>query len=476
MTFGDHHPSLWLKEHPYIPAPKKVASSRDRRTTPIDASSAKKKKKAAKTKKKAAPSSVSPAKTPKKKKIVVAKTGTTKGVVIQESMVQGPPSVGEGVPQGVSTPVSKRQARKTKAVKKTSTVPLFSSLAASATARRVARDIVYIERRFKQRADALHHIPLESLLRAFEGHAAAETITSAVRAVEIEVIAITSSGGITQGNPSKSDSRIDSILSSGIASPPAVIAAVVFATTTVQEEVATLTAAEETPGDGEVPVHISDILEGQKLLLVKGKKIYLPGSDILVMEGTFAQDSAEDISMEDMADTHDSYDAVLAGNEGHRVETQVADLEVAAFATTHMSQTKIAHNGNEVAAEEERRHKTAAMEFATTGQPGASSFTRLSSMAFGCHEAESDFYKLCGGVQELTREGFKLNFILDYLWRLAHDMFSRKILDKLMAVEARAVALRNSLSVVAPDPWHLVSARGVSAESCAESALYGLLV
>jgi hypothetical protein len=51
--------------------------------------------------------------------------------------------------------------------------------------------------------------------------------------------------------------------SSGIASPPAVIAAVVFATTTVQEEVATLTAAEETPGDGEVPVHISDILEGQ---------------------------------------------------------------------------------------------------------------------------------------------------------------------------------------------------------------------
>ena len=79
-------------------------------------------------------------------------------------------------------------------------------------------------------------------------------------------------------------------------------------------------------------------------------------------------------------------------------------------------------------------------------------------------------------VQELTREGLKLNFILDNLWRLAHDMFSRKILAELKVVEARAVALRNSLSVVAPDPWHLVSARGVSAESCAESALYGLLV
>ena len=79
-------------------------------------------------------------------------------------------------------------------------------------------------------------------------------------------------------------------------------------------------------------------------------------------------------------------------------------------------------------------------------------------------------------VQELTREGFKLNFILDNLRRLAHDMFSRKILAELKVVEARAIALRNSLSVVAPDPWHLVSARGVSAESCAESALYGLLV
>ena len=51
--------------------------------------------------------------------------------------------------------------------------------------------------------------------------------------------------------------------SSGIASPPAVIAAVVFAITIVKEEVATLIAAEETPGDGEVPVHISDITEGQ---------------------------------------------------------------------------------------------------------------------------------------------------------------------------------------------------------------------
>ena len=39
-------------------------------------------------------------------------------------------------------------------------------------------------------------------------------------------------------------------------------------------------------------------------------------------------------------------------------------------------------------------------------------------------------------VQEITREGFKFNFIIDYLWRLAHDMFSRRILTELRAVEA----------------------------------------
>jgi hypothetical protein len=39
-------------------------------------------------------------------------------------------------------------------------------------------------------------------------------------------------------------------------------------------------------------------------------------------------------------------------------------------------------------------------------------------------------------VQEITREGFKFNFILDYLRRLAYDMFSRKILAELRAMEA----------------------------------------
>lgn len=145
-----------------------------------------------------------------------------------------------------------------------------------------------------------------SVERASEGHAAVKLVTSAVRGVETEVIAITSSCGTTQGNPSKSDSRTDSVLfdsspsthcytrrvpqrsrvstdskktpsatlmvstpssrlhkSSDTAFPPAVIVAMVSTTATVQEERPTPTAAEETSGDGDVPLHISDILEGQ---------------------------------------------------------------------------------------------------------------------------------------------------------------------------------------------------------------------
>jgi hypothetical protein len=66
----------------------------------------------------------------------------------------------------------------------------------------------------------------------------------------------------------------------------------------------------------------------------------LPDSDIPVKEGTFAQDPADDISMEDMANTHDSYDTILAGTEDHVADTQATDLEVAAPTTTYMSPTK----------------------------------------------------------------------------------------------------------------------------------------
>ena len=71
--------------------------------------------------------------------------------------------------------------------------------------------------------------------------------------------------------------------------------------------------------------------------------------------------------------------------------------------------------------------------------------------------------------------GFKFGFILDYLRRLAHDLFSRRILVELRAAEACVAALRNALNVIAPNPWDLASVRRASAESEDVSALRDLL-
>jgi hypothetical protein len=78
-------------------------------------------------------------------------------------------------------------------------------------------------------------------------------------------------------------------------------------------------------------------------------------------------------------------------------------------------------------------------------------------------------------VQEAIEGGFKFGFILDYLRRLTHDIFSRKVLAELRVAKARVAELRDALNMVAPNPWDLASARRVSAETHVESALYGLL-
>ncbi len=43
MIYGNHHPPLWLRHHPHIPAPGKVASSRGRRTASAGTLAAKEK-------------------------------------------------------------------------------------------------------------------------------------------------------------------------------------------------------------------------------------------------------------------------------------------------------------------------------------------------------------------------------------------------------------------------------------------------
>jgi hypothetical protein len=70
---------------------------------------------------------------------------------------------------------------------------------------------------------------------------------------------------------------------------------------------------------------------------------------------------------------------------------------------------------------------------------------------------------------------FKFSFILDYLRRLAHDMFNRRILAELRVVEAQAAALRDALNMVAPDPWDLAFAKRVSTDPLIGSALHDLL-
>uniref|UniRef100_A0A2N9GWQ1 Aminotransferase-like plant mobile domain-containing protein n=1 Tax=Fagus sylvatica TaxID=28930 RepID=A0A2N9GWQ1_FAGSY len=78
-------------------------------------------------------------------------------------------------------------------------------------------------------------------------------------------------------------------------------------------------------------------------------------------------------------------------------------------------------------------------------------------------------------VQEAIEGGFKFGFILDYLRRLARDIFSRRVLVELREAEVRVAALRDALNAVAPSPWDLASARRASAEARTESALHGLL-
>ena len=145
MTFGDHHPPLWLREHPNVPVPRKVTSSKGRRIILIGTPTAKKRK-SGRSKKREGPSNDSPAKASKKWTAAATASGS-KRVVIQEAVAQGPLPIEKNAAQKVSAPMSKRPVRKTRAGRKTYATPPSSSLQASAVACKSARDIVCSERR-----------------------------------------------------------------------------------------------------------------------------------------------------------------------------------------------------------------------------------------------------------------------------------------------------------------------------------------
>ena len=79
-------------------------------------------------------------------------------------------------------------------------------------------------------------------------------------------------------------------------------------------------------------------------LLLKCLQLSIPtievGSDISVMEGTFAQDPNDDAPLEDMADVHDSYDAVLANVQDQDAPAEIPKLKVTSPTTKDASPTK----------------------------------------------------------------------------------------------------------------------------------------
>ena len=132
VIHGNHHPPLWLRDHPHVSAPGKVPSSRGRRIAYVG-TPAVKRKQPGRSKKREAPSKDSLAQASKKKKISATKG--SKEALVLKTAVTSPPLAGEDIAQGVSAPVSKKPARKTRAGKRTFIPPAFPSAPSSIAAR-----------------------------------------------------------------------------------------------------------------------------------------------------------------------------------------------------------------------------------------------------------------------------------------------------------------------------------------------------
>uniref|UniRef100_A0A2N9IMQ7 Aminotransferase-like plant mobile domain-containing protein n=1 Tax=Fagus sylvatica TaxID=28930 RepID=A0A2N9IMQ7_FAGSY len=262
-----------------------------------------------------------------------------------------------------------------------------------------------------------------------------------------------------------------------------------------------------------------------------------PGSDVPITEEELAQDPVDDIDIANAHDSHDEVLAETedhaAGAQAADIEVTAP---VAAHASPTETGELNGHGLIPICcplSDEPGRgriHQSAAVESAIRGQPGLLSATRpatsrtsvLADMeaffrefdctSFSSRHAEhfwifddvkADFevFRVPQGgirflkalwekleditevhilewkavVQEAIEGGFRFGFILDYLRRLAHGIFSRRVLAELREAEARVAALRDALNVVAPNPWDLASTRKASAESDDGSALHDLL-
>jgi hypothetical protein len=149
VIYGNHHPPLWLRDHPHIAAPGKVPSSRGKRNVSAGTPTAVKRKQPDRSKKGEAVSKDSPAQASKRVKTTVGRV--SKEALVLKTAVQDPVPADETAAEEVSAPVSKKPVRKTRAGKKTFVPPAFpsapASIAARVAARKSGRGIVYSEKR-----------------------------------------------------------------------------------------------------------------------------------------------------------------------------------------------------------------------------------------------------------------------------------------------------------------------------------------
>uniref|UniRef100_A0A2N9EJ89 Aminotransferase-like plant mobile domain-containing protein n=1 Tax=Fagus sylvatica TaxID=28930 RepID=A0A2N9EJ89_FAGSY len=330
---------------------------------------------------------------------------------------------------------------------------------------------------------------------AVEEHATVGVVSGIEKIVETTPVVVTSSGGTAQAGPSGSSSRVDpSLLDSSPSTRQYARRArrgSIVSTDSERTGSATKVRLQqqllgEVPGSEEGPTHISEIPEG----IARIEHIEVAASEDPVQ--------AEMLMIAMMR--------FLAEAEGDVAGAQAADTGATASVAAHGSPTQTAGSGNEVVAEEEIIHQSAAVESAIRGSLIAHHSVPVMPSTFGLlmiGRPDFEIFRVPqGGVRFLRALWDKYGRCSLYFRRgvhvgsslltllccvLAHmeytrleditevHILDRRVLAELREAEARVAALRDALNIVAPNPWDLAAARGASAESSGGSALHDLL-
>uniref|UniRef100_A0A2N9I158 Uncharacterized protein n=2 Tax=Fagus sylvatica TaxID=28930 RepID=A0A2N9I158_FAGSY len=404
MTYSKGHPSSWLEENPdHISAPEKVASKRGKRIT-ATVSGPKREKPTAPEKSPSKGIVIREPASSQSRKQPVPKDVLGKKVVRKTRAKRKRLSGGMRVLFVVLSrfrrtrilPLLPRMMMMMMSGVLWRRVPLTVDeaiasgvVAAEATATAEPTDSITATTKSVSGTAGVSDVPEEGV------DAAEMAVEGAVEAPEGAVSAgIVDDVGLTQGGSSRSSGRVDSalldstppskfyvrrsrranIVSSDSEKTPSVSAAhltprasqsksagassmhvIPTPPPTVVNAPLGAPSVENIRGDEEdviIPGHISDIGVGAATEEITAAGVHSCHRNI---EGTFAQDPNDNAPLEDtdMADVHDSYDAVLADAPEKHVQAAVPELEVTSPAIKDASPTKTAGSGNEFAAEDE---------------------------------------------------------------------------------------------------------------------------